>query len=268
MGEIVAAILCSHAPGIAAYPAPAAQREAVYRGFAEARALLAAARPEAIVAVSCEHFVNFFVDNFPAFCIGSGARHWGPVEDYLGIPQTDVPGHPELARAILETAFEGGVEPAFAEHLLLDHATSLPLHLLRPENDLPVVPLLQNCLVPPLPRLPRCRQLGQLVRQAIDVWPGRVALVGTGGLSHSPGAPEGGYIDTAFDHEFLRLVERGDGEAIAAIPDERLDRAGFGTWEIRQWVTVLGALPERRGRVLVYEPVESWLTGCAVVVLE
>jgi aromatic ring-opening dioxygenase catalytic subunit (LigB family) len=268
MGEIVAAILCSHAPGIAVYPAPEEKRQRVLAGFAQARAVLEAARPDVILAVSCEHFVNFTVDNFPAFCIGLGAAHYGPVEDTLGIPVGEVPGHPEFARLVLETAYDGDVEPAFSERLLLDHGTSLPLHYLNPARDIPVVPLLQNCLVPPLPRLARCYRLGQLVRQAIDAWPGRVALVGTGGLSHSPGAPESGYIDEAFDREFLALLERGDAAAIVAIPDERIDRAGFGTWEIRQWVTVLGAVPERKGRVLVYEPVPSWLTGCAVAVLE
>ncbi|HWP29058.1 MAG TPA: hypothetical protein VNM50_05905 [Chloroflexota bacterium] len=268
MGEVAAAILCSHAPGIAAFPAPEEPKARVYQAFATAREVLAASRPDVILAVSCEHFVNFFVDNFPAFCIGVGESSRGPVEDMLGIPQRDVPGHPEFARTVLETAFAGGVEPAWGEHLLLDHGTSLPLHFLRPEYDIPVVPLLQNCLVPPLPTLPRCLRLGQLVRQAIDAWPGRVALIGTGGLSHSPGAPEAGFIDEAFDHEFLRLLERGDGEALAAIPDSRVDQAGFGTWEIRQWVTVMGAVPERRGRVLVYEPMRTWLTGTAVAVLE
>ncbi len=268
MGEIVAAIVCSHAPGITAFPAPEEQKAAVHGGFAQAREVLAAARPDVILAVSCEHFVNFFLDNFPAYCIGLGPTHWGPIEDNLNIPKGDVTGHPEFARAVLETAYAGGVEPAFAERLLLDHATSLPLHLLRPEGDIPVVPLLQNCLVPPLPTLPRCFHLGQLIRRAADAWPGRVALIGTGGLSHSPGAPEAGYIDEAFDHEFLDLLAKGDGEAIAAIPDERIDRAGFGTWEIRQWVTVLGAVPERKGRVLAYQPVRSWYTGCAVAVLE
>lgn len=268
MGEVAAAIMCSHAPGIAAFPAPADKRAAVHAGFAAARELLDAARPDVILAVSCEHFVNFSTDNYPAFCLGIGESNNGPVEDHLGIPRVDLPGHPTFARLLLETAFDGGVEPAFGERLLLDHGTSLPLHYLRPENDIPVVPLLQNCLVPPLPRLPRCYQLGGLVRQAVDAFPGRVALLGTGGISHSPGAPEGGWIDEAFDHEFLALLERGDGEAIAAIPDERIDNAGFGTWEIRQWVTVLGAVPERKGRVLVYEPMPSWLTGCAVAVME
>src|SRR5262249_53446258 len=268
MGEVVAAIMCSHAPGIAAFPAPQEKRDAVYRGFAEAREILADARPDVILCVSCEHFVNFYVDNFPAFCLGVGEGHDEPVEDFLGVPRGELPGHPEFARAVLETAFAGGVEPAWGEHLLLDHPRSLPLHLLRPERDVPVVPLLQNCLVPPLPQLPRCYRLGQLVREAVDAWPGRVALLGTGGLSHSPGAPEGGYIDEAFDHEFLDLLERGDGEAIAAIPDEPIDRAGFGTCEIRQWVTVLGAVPGRKGRVLVYEPVPTWLTAGAVAVME
>jgi hypothetical protein len=33
-------------------------------------------------------------------------------------------------------------------------------------------------------------------------------------------------------------------------------------------VTVLGAVPERKGRVLAYEPMQPWLTGTAVAVLE
>src|SRR3954449_3021813 len=186
MGEVVAAILCSHAPGITAFPAPEEKKAAVWGGFAQAREALEVERPDVILAASCEHFVNFFLDNFPAFCIGTGASHKGPVEPNLNIPQGQVPGHPEFARAVLETAFDGGVEPAWAEHLLLDHATSLPLHFLTPNRDVPVVPLLQNCLVPPLPSLKRCYRLGPLVREAGDPRPGRVAPLGPGGLSPSP----------------------------------------------------------------------------------
>jgi len=66
----------------------------------------------------------------------------------------------------------------------------------------------------------------------------------------------------------MALLQRGDGEPTVAISDERIDQAGFGTWEIRQWVRVLGAVPECKGRVLAYEPVPSWLTGRAVAVME
>jgi hypothetical protein len=31
---------------------------------------------------------------------------------------------------------------------------------------------------------------------------------------------------------------------------------------------VLGAVPERKGRILAYEPVRQWFTGCGVAVLE
>ena len=268
MGEVVSAIVCSHAPGITAFPAPEEQMKAVHGGFAAAREMLAASEPDVIVIASCEHFVNFFTDNFPAFCVGVGSVHKGPIEKQIKVPQHELPGHPEFARALVETSFAGGVEPSTLEHMLFDHATSLPLHLLRPEGDIPVVPILQNCLVPPLPSLPRCYRFGQLIRETVDGFDGRVALIGTGGLSHSPGAPEAGWIDEAFDHEFLDLLQRGEGQALAAIPDERIDRAGFGTWEIRQWVTVVGAVPERKGRVLAYEPVRQWFTGCGVAVLE
>src|SRR5918911_4490706 len=178
MGEVVAAILCIHAPGITAFPAPEAQKDAVWDGFAQARSVLEAARPDVILAASCEHFVNFFLDNFPAFCIGTGDSHKGPVEPNLNIPQGEVPGHPEFARTVLETAFAGGVEPAWSERMLLDHATSLPLHFLNPERNIPVVPLLQNCLEPPLPALPRCYRLGKLIREAVDAWPRRASVPG------------------------------------------------------------------------------------------
>ena len=96
----------------------------------------------------------------------------------------------------------------------------------------------------------------------------RVAVIGTGGLSHAPGAPEAGDIDEAFDREFLALMEAGDSEAVVSLSNERIDKAGFGAWEIRPWVAVLGAVPERRARALAYEAVKEWDTGCAMVLFE
>jgi len=55
---------------------------------------------------------------------------------------------------------------------------------------------------------------------------------------------------------------------IAAIPDERIDQAGFNTWEIRRWGTVLGAVRERKVRELASERVPSWRAGRPVAVME
>jgi hypothetical protein len=42
--------------------------------------------------------------------------------------------------------------------------------------------------------------------------------------------------------------------------------AGNGGNEIRDWLAVAGAMPERlRPRVLAYEPVQEWVTGTGVM---
>lgn len=144
----------------------------------------------------------------------------------------------------------------------------IPLHFLTPATEIPLVPIIVNCQVPPLPRLRRCYQLGQVLRRVVDRRPERIAVIGSGGLSHSPGVPEGDRIDGVFEREFLSFLEKGDHESIVSLPKERIDAAGFGTWEIRLWVTVLGAVPERKGHILAYEMIREWQTGCAVVVFE
>ena len=270
MGELVFAGALSHAPYIGAFPdaPPAAQREVFFAAAREMRQRLEAARPDVLIVVAPDHFSNFFIDRMPAFCIGLDERYPGPVERWINIPQTTVPGATAYAKDLLASAFAQGFEPAFAEGLTLEHGVMIPLSLLTPDYQLPIVWIMQNCQVPPLPSLRRCFEFGGIVRSVIDRRPERAAVIGTGGLSHSPGAPEADDLDEAFDREFLALLEAGDLDAILNIPSARIDRAGFGTWEIRQWVTALGAVHGRKARSLAYEAVKEWDTGCAVAVFE
>ncbi len=270
MGTIAYSLAMSHAPGMAAAPdaAPVAQRDRFFAAADFARQRLSEARPDLIVAIAPDHFANFFVDNMPAFCVGLNERYRGPVEKWLGMDPLSVPGAPDFARQVLWTAFEDELEAAFSESLELEHGLVVPLQFLRPEMDVPILWIMVNCLVPPLPSLGRCYQLGQIVRKVVERRGERVAVIGTGGLSHAPGAPEAGDIDEAFDREFLALLEAGDSAAVIALTDERIDEAGFGAWEIRPWVAVMGAVPERRGRALAYEAVKEWDTGCAMVLFE
>jgi aromatic ring-opening dioxygenase catalytic subunit (LigB family) len=226
-----------------------------------------AARADVLVICSNEHFTNFFLDNFPPWCIGIGARHVGPAEDWLRIPRTTLPGHPELGRFLVEQALDAGFDPAFSEDLCLDHGVMTVLHFLDPDRRLPVVPILQNCAVPPMPSLRRCHALGTALRRGIEAWPGeaRVALVGAGGLSHTVGMPGMGRIDVAFDRWFLDRLAAGEVEAVLRLTDAEVERAGNGTHEIRSWLTVAGAALDRRARVLAYEPIAAWVTGMGVV---
>ena len=266
MGDIVFAAALSHAPGIAAFPeAPAREkRERFFAAAAEARRRLESARPEVLVVIAPDHFTNFFVDNMPPFCIGLNEKYVGPAEEWLKLEPRTVPGASQVASDILSTSFEQGVDLAFARALKLEHGVMVPLTLLTPRMDVPIVWIMLNCQVPPLPPLQRCWQLGHVLRTVLDRRPERFGIIGSGGLSHHPGAPEMGEIDEEFDQEFLRRMEAPDKTALLSMPSERIDRAGFGAWEIRQWLTVVGAVPERRGHTLMYEAIREWDTGCAI----
>lgn len=269
MAELVAAVAASHAPLITAAPetAEAGQRERIYAAMATLRRELERARPDVLIVCSNEHFTNFFLDSFPPFCIGLGERHVGPAEAWLRIPRGLVPGHPDLGRWLVERAFAEDFDPAFSEELCLDHGIMTVLHFLNPDRRIPVVPIVQNCAVAPMPSLGRCYRLGAALRRAIEQWPNpaRVALIGAGGLSHWVGMPGMGRIDTDFDRWFLDRLVAGRAEEVVALTDAEVERAGNGAHEIRSWLTVAGAVPGKPARVLAYEPITAWVTGMGVI---
>jgi hypothetical protein len=266
MGEIVYAAALSHAPGIVAFPdaPPLEQRQRFFNAAANARQALEAAKLDVLLVIAPDHFTNFFVDNMPAFCIGLNNQYVGPVEEWLGIETKHIKGAGNVARDILSSALEQGIDLSFSETLKLEHSVMVPLTLLVPRMDVPIIWIMLNCQVPPMPTLRRCWQLGGALRAIVKDRPERFGIIGTGGLSHHPGAPEMGDIDDDFDRDFLGKLETADVDGILSITKERIDSAGFGTWEIRQWLTVAGAVPERRGQTLAYEAVREWDTGCAV----
>lgn len=269
MAELVLAVAASHAPFITAGPetAEAGQRERVYAAMDALREELVRARPDVLVVCSNEHFTNFFLDNFPPFCVGVGERHVGPAEAWLRIPRGSLPGHPALGRWLVERALAEDFDPAFSEDLVLDHGIMTVLHFLDPDRRLPVVPIVQNCAVAPMPSLGRCYRLGATLRRAILAWPepARVALIGAGGLSHWIGMPGMGRIDAEFDRWFLERLAAGQVEEVLRLTDAEVERAGNGAHEIRSWLTVAGAVPGKTARVLAYEPVVPWVTGMGVI---
>jgi aromatic ring-opening dioxygenase catalytic subunit (LigB family) len=268
-GQLVFAAAMSHAPGISAFPRAAeeATRERFLHAAGILRDRLAASRADALIVIAPDHFSNFFLNNMPSACVTLNAAYEGPVEDWLGFPRTSVPGAPAFARSLLETAFDGGFELSFSEHAELDHGVMVPLKLLQPDLKLPIVWVMLNCQVAPLMSLRRCYELGRVLRRAVDAASMRVGVLASGGLSHNPGAPES-ELDPTFDRHFLSLLNAGDLESLFAITNERIDEAGFGTWEIRLWLMALGVAHDRRATTLAYEPVPQWDTACAVAIYE
>ncbi len=160
---------------------------------------------------------------------------------------------------------------ASSQELPLDHAEVVPLSFITPTWNIPIVPIVVNAFAPPMPSLKRCWQVGAFVRKTITRWPQqkRIAVIGTGGISHWVGPPETGKVNAEFDRWFLQcLVEGKSAEVIEKYKNaEELEKiAGNGGQEIRDWLAVAGAMPSRlKPRVLAYEPIPQWATGTGVL---
>ncbi|MDB5820486.1 MAG: Extradiol ring-cleavage dioxygenase class protein subunit, partial [Rhizobacter sp.] len=187
--SLVFAGICSHAPGItgrADRADPAVKAEFRAR-FEDMRLEMMAARPDALVIVAAEHFANFFMNNMPAFAVGMADFYEGPIEDpkWIAIERTRIPGAPELGKRLI-TEMMQTVDVAYSEEWKFDHGVMVPLHFLTPAYDLPIIPCNINCQGPPLTPLHRAWAFGEALRRACDSVPERIALVGTGGISHWP----------------------------------------------------------------------------------
>ena len=269
--SLVFAGVSSHAPGITGRSAMADPKlkdgfHSAYRAMGEA---IAATKPDALIVVAAEHFANFFMNNMPAYAIGMADHYDGPIEDpeWLGIAPVRVPGNAELSGRLISKVMRQS-DVAFCEEWKFDHGIMVPLHFLTPNFDLPVIPVNINCQGPPLTPLSRAWAFGAALRQACDELPERIALVGTGGISHWPATPDSGKINEAWDRDFLDKWSRNDRDALLAYTDEATYReAGQGGFEIRTFISVAAAA-RGPGEVRFYAPIPIFAVGCTVGVMQ
>ncbi|MPM56662.1 2,3-dihydroxyphenylpropionate/2,3-dihydroxicinnamic acid 1,2-dioxygenase [bioreactor metagenome] len=245
-------------------------RERFFAAMGYVRGRVHEAGAQAVVLMSGEHFTNFFLDNLPQLSVGLGESHLGPVEKWLGIPRTLVPGDPGLGSAILAGTVRRGFQPSLASRLTVDHGFMTVYHELSPAMDLPLVPIVMNCTTPPLMTLRQAYDFGAAVGEAIRAYAGldRVVLMGAGGLSHFVGEPRVGDIDEDFDLWFLRQLELGCPPELLDIDNDELMIAGNGTGEVRAWAACAGAMQGSRTTALAYEPISEWINGMGVVLHE
>ena len=259
---------CSHAPGMTgrAERADTQTRQALEGAFRRMGNEIRATRPDALMVIAAEHFANFFMNNMPAFAIGMADSYEGPIEDeaFLRIKRTTVPGNKALSRKLIENVMQT-VDVAYAEEWKFDHGISVPLHFLTPDYDLPIVPANINCQGPPLAPLARAWAFGEALRRAADSVPERIALIGTGGLSHWPATPDSGKINHEWDREFLRRWSANDREALLSYSDAEIYReAGQGGFEIRTFIAAAAAAKGAKATIDFCEPVPIFAVSCTL----
>ena len=270
--SLVFAGICSHAPGITgrADRADPKLREGLCTNFEKMRQGLEKSGAEALVVVAAEHFANFFMDNMPAFCMGMADYYEGPIEDekWLGIKHHRIPGNSELSNHLITNIMQE-VDLSYAQEWKFDHGIMVPLHFLTPNYDIDVIPVNINCQGPPLTPLQRSWAFGEALRRACDSTSKRIAIVGTGGISHWPATPDSGKINENWDRDFLDKWENNRKEDLLAYTDEQVyAEAGQGGFEIRTFISIAAACGGQKGNILFYAPIPIYAVGCTVATMK
>jgi aromatic ring-opening dioxygenase catalytic subunit (LigB family) len=254
--------------------------------LATLRARLAAARPDAIVVFGDDQLECFDFGNFPAFAVYAGETFEGALASGA---RARVPGHPALGAALVTGLMRRGFDPAFSLDMPkpergIGHAFLRPAESLT-DLGTPIVPVFLNCYYAPQPTGERCYLLGRAVREIIDAHPGdlRVAVVGSGGLWHTPRATDA-HLDEAFDRAMLGYLAAGDARGMARHFDGYTVPAGDrsqppgrrgpgvtgmpepggprgGTREVCNWIAAAAVAEPARATVVDYVPVYASPVG-------
>ncbi len=207
------------------------------------------AAPDIIIEIDSDHFVNFFYDNVPAFCVGLAEEAEGPQEIWCPMPKYVVKGHVPMAKALLAYGLDSDFDLAAAQELRLDHSIMIPLHFLNPSMDIPVVPLYTNGFAAPLPNAPRCYDLGRMVRRFVDQWDEdrRIAIIASGCFAMDVGGPLRGWTDEDWVGTVSTLLAEGRYRELAQqATADRMAAAGNNSSELLNWITLTGAVGDTR----------------------
>ena len=268
MGTFAGAFAASHGPLIVRdwdkLAAPLQDR--FTRDFRELGRRVAAAKPDVLVVISPDHWVNFFLNNLPSVCIGVGDENDGPPEPFMAtFPYKTLTGDAAFGQHLLRSALDHNFDPSASYRLTLDHGFCIPLWRMELETMPRIVPIVINALQNPMPTLERSMQLGRMIAAAVASYPDdvRVAVLGTGGLSHSIGEPTMGDLDEAFDHVALDALRGHDAADVAAKITAALRHTGNGSHEVRCWAVAYGAAGDATFDLIDYIPCPEVYVGCA-----
>ncbi len=251
MAKLVEIIGITHNPFLPGMIAAGGDDPAIAQAgkdYARMRQKMAEAKPDVLVVVASDHLNQWFMDNMPAFSIGKAARAQGPVAHEIHTFRlqpyaTDV--DVDLAKGLLKEGFREGVDFAYSDEFTIDHAFTVPLSFVRPEMDLPIVPIWTNVIAPPVPPAERFFAVGKALRRVIEGLPTdkRVGVLSSGHLAVEVGGPKRPTYssDVEFDRRMMDLIAAGEAETVVREATwERLLQAGNVAAGFLNYVLLLG----------------------------
>jgi protocatechuate 4,5-dioxygenase, beta chain len=258
MATIVGGIGTTHVPSIGKAIADGKQNDPYwkpfFKGFDYVHYWLARAKPDVAVVFYNDHGLNFFLDKLPTFAVGASAEYRSEDEGW-GIPVSrPVPGDADLSWHLINTLVADEFDVTMCQEMLIDHAVTIPMALMWPNaasSDKPwpvkIVPIEINTVQHPLPSMARCLKLGRSIGKALESYRRdlRVAIVGTGGLSHQLDGARAGFVNKEFDALCLDKIV-AEPEALTSYSiHELVQLSGSQGVEFLNWMAMRGALTGR-----------------------
>ncbi|GAB3646187.1 class III extradiol dioxygenase family protein [Ramlibacter alkalitolerans] len=259
MARIVAGIGTSHVPSIGgAYDRGKTATPAwkpLFDAFVPVREWLRGVRSDVCIMVYNDHGADFFFDKYPTFAVGCADRYAIADEGFGVRPLPPIRGELAFSQHLCRSLVYDEFDLTICQELAVEHGFLVPMHLCFDplEGGWPVasVPLEVNVLQHPLPTARRCHRLGQAIRRAVESYPQdlRVAIIGTGGMSHQLTGPHFGAMNPQEDQAFLDALER-DPDSLAAMTHQTMmEKYGVEGIELIMWLVMRGALSPQARRV-------------------
>jgi len=260
--------------------------------FAKLKQELTKFKPDVVIAVWGDQREWFDAANTPNIMLYTGADTWTvhntddaadpnapfpppPMEDHKYPVRIDQ----ELASKLLRGLIERGFDVAHADEVHLQsrpergipHGWGNIGYHLMPNFNIPTVQLIVNTYDGPPAILngERCIALGRAVADICATSPKRIAIIGSGGMSHDPRGLRSGWVDEPLDNWFLGQLTAGKVDALAAPFSFRSEFTIDGTGELRCWVVAAAAIdrmkPGHKAVKVDYFPARKVTTGCGWV---
>lgn len=279
MAKVLYGVASSHVPAIGAAidndKTDTPYWRPLFEGYEGARKWIADAEPDVIILAYNDHASAFDLDLIPTFAIGVAEKF--PIADEGYGPRNipEVVGHPDLAWHLAESLILDGFDMTMCNRMPVDHGLTVPLSIMYGKVDkwpAKVIPLAVNVIQYPPPTGKRCHALGQAISRAVQTYSDdedlRVAVFGTGGMSHQLQGERAGFVNTPFDTSYLdRLTD--DVDALTEISHTELLRdAGSEGIELVMWLIMRGALTDPVREVHRHYHVPASNTAAGLIIFE
>lgn len=278
MADVIWGLATSHVPSIGAamdnHKTEDPYWKPLFDGYAPARSWMAEHRPDVAVIVYNDHANAVDLDLVPTFGIGTAESYDVADEGWGRRPVPKVIGAPELSEHLVRELMDDSFDIATCNRLDVDHGLTVPLSVYCPDPGeawpCAVVPVLVNVIQYPQPTAARCYALGAAIGRAIRSFPQdlKVAVFGTGGMSHQLAGARAGLINKRFDRMFLDAIERDPESLVALSREDYVEQAGTEGLELIMWLVMRGALSANISRIHEAYHVPASNTAAALALFE